>query len=198
MENVFSWLQKWYELQGHVDLKNNSGIIIDTVDNPGWYLTINLMSTNCQNKPFDLLKLKKNETEWLFCIVRNNIFEAGCDPTSLEKILMVFKNWNESNIIQLPSHYLNMPNVFDELQKWFLKQCDGDWEHEFGVKIYSLYNRGWVVEIDLIGTECENKDFLQEGNNLTQCSVMDGKFVGTGGPQNLSDIIEIFIKWKGD
>ncbi len=39
------------------------------------------------------------------------------------------------------------------IQKWYSSQCNGDWEHSYGVKIQSLDNPGWLVEIDLIETE---------------------------------------------
>jgi hypothetical protein len=92
-------------------------------------------------------------------------------------------------------------NMLELLQDWYLIQCDGDWEHEFGIKIDTLDNPGWVVNIDLIGTECENKRFNEidqqiNENNWIQCNVKEGKFIGAGGPQNLTDIIRIFISWK--
>jgi hypothetical protein len=92
-------------------------------------------------------------------------------------------------------------SIFDLLQNWYYFQCDGDWEHEFGIKIDTLDNPGWTVSIDLVGTDCENKLFKEideqiNENNWIQCEVKDGKFKGSGGPQNLSDIIKIFISWK--
>ncbi|MDP8910052.1 MAG: immunity 53 family protein, partial [Chloroflexota bacterium] len=32
-------------------------------------------------------------------------------------------------------------------------QCDGDWEHSYGVEICTLDNPGWSVKVDLQGTE---------------------------------------------
>ena len=43
------------------------------------------------------------------------------------------------------------------LEKWYKKQCDGDWEHMFGVQIYTLDNPGWRVKIDIADTELEEK-----------------------------------------
>lgn len=92
-------------------------------------------------------------------------------------------------------------NIFDSLQNWYLSQCDGDWEHEFGIKIDTLDNPGWSVIIDLVGTECEDKKFNKidqqiTENNWIQCQVKNGKFIGASGPQNLSDIIRVFINWQ--
>jgi len=38
------------------------------------------------------------------------------------------------------------------LQAWYPVQCDGDWEHEFGVRVETLDNPGWSLRIDLDGT----------------------------------------------
>lgn len=91
-------------------------------------------------------------------------------------------------------------DVFDSLQRWYYAQCDSDWEHEFGIKIDTLDNPGWVVIIDLINTRLENQDFNEidlqiTENNWIQCEVKDGKFKGVGGPTNLTEIIEVFINW---
>ena len=92
-------------------------------------------------------------------------------------------------------------NVFDLLQEWYLAQCNGKWEHEFGIEIGTLDNPGWSVTIDLIGTECEKKSFKKIKNLITEhnwiyCIVEEGKFIGDGGPQNLTELIKIFIEWK--
>jgi hypothetical protein len=38
------------------------------------------------------------------------------------------------------------------LEDWYTAQCDGDWEHGYGVHVGTLDNPGWRVEIDLVGT----------------------------------------------
>jgi hypothetical protein len=43
------------------------------------------------------------------------------------------------------------------LQSWYQSQCDGDWEHEFGIRIETLDNPGWHIEIDLTGTDTEGR-----------------------------------------
>lgn len=43
-------------------------------------------------------------------------------------------------------------NLLEWLQDWYLQQCDGEWEHFYGVKIETLDNPGWYIEIDLNDT----------------------------------------------
>ena len=93
-------------------------------------------------------------------------------------------------------------NILNWLEKWYLKNCNGDWEHSFGIKIETLDNPGWSVDIDLIDTNLESKPFLEvkverSEKNWFLCRVDDGIFKGRGGPQNLAEMLEIFHKWVG-
>jgi len=37
----------------------------------------------------------------------------------------------------------SLANVMERIQDWYRRQCDGDWEHSYGVKIETLDNPGW-------------------------------------------------------
>ena len=50
-------------------------------------------------------------------------------------------------------------NSIERLQAWYAGECDGDWEHSYGVKIGPLDNPGWLVQIDLTGTSLSNVPF---------------------------------------
>jgi hypothetical protein len=39
------------------------------------------------------------------------------------------------------------------LERWYASQCDGEWEHGYGVRIDTLDNPGWRVHIGLHGTK---------------------------------------------
>jgi hypothetical protein len=94
-----------------------------------------------------------------------------------------------------------MNGPLDNLQQWYAQQCDGEWEHSFGIKIETLDNPGWTVMIDLQGTAVEDRpfkevfeDYENETNWLT-CKVERKVFVGSAGPLRLADIITCFIRW---
>ena len=91
---------------------------------------------------------------------------------------------------------------------WYQAQCDGEWEHDYGITIQSLDNPGWVVRIDLTGTDLQDATMnevgtLQEINhwgmegkhNWLYCKVENACFVGAGGPSSLLAICEMFRKW---
>jgi hypothetical protein len=40
-----------------------------------------------------------------------------------------------------------------------MSHCDDDWEHDHGVTIETVDNPGWIVRIDLEGTELATRPF---------------------------------------
>ncbi|MFF4448325.1 immunity 53 family protein [Streptomyces sp. NPDC001502] len=86
------------------------------------------------------------------------------------------------------------------LQDWYAKQCDGDWEHEWGVKIATLDNPGWLIEIDLEQTDLEGREYpRQDVNRDAQDWVWawtaEKTFHAACGPGNLSEALAIFRTW---
>lgn len=96
IDNVFDWLQNWYKQQCDGDWEHEFGISIETVDNPGWYVTVNLLGTECEDREFKNIKFELNDANWYFCKIKNNNFEASCDPNNLTTILEIFRDWVES------------------------------------------------------------------------------------------------------
>ena len=93
-----------------------------------------------------------------------------------------------------------MQGELEEIQRWYESQCDGDWEHEFGVRIETLDNPGWTVEIDLAETSLEGREFppikdMAPDRDWLVCRVSEGKFRGSGGPLMLGRILRAFLLW---
>lgn len=85
------------------------------------------------------------------------------------------------------------------LCQWYLSNCDGEWEHEYGVKIETLDNPGWYVEINLVGTELESavldRIFVEHSeHSWYSVEIESGRFLGACGPMNLETVIEIFLR----
>ena len=84
------------------------------------------------------------------------------------------------------------------LQAWYRAQCDGDWEHSYGVKIETLDNPGWLVTIDLTDTPWERlsqpREVIRRSDaDWVQSEVVEGKFIGCGGVGNLGEVLELFL-----
>ncbi len=93
----FAWLQKWYFIHCDEGLEHSKRIRLETIDNPGWLLTINLEDTALADQVFQEIKIARTENEWMFCTVRNNKFEGTCGPANLPEVLKLFREWSENH-----------------------------------------------------------------------------------------------------
>ena len=88
------------------------------------------------------------------------------------------------------------------LSDWYKSNCDGYWEHSYGINIGTLDNPGWRVDIDLVDTYLEEIQFESvhiyvDNLNWIHCSVVDGIFRGRGSIDKLEKILKIFREWAG-
>ena len=83
------------------------------------------------------------------------------------------------------------------LSSWYADQCDGDWEHDNQLKIETLDNPGWDIEISLKDTGLDIKDFdsgLIEKSELDwhRYFIKNGRYVGYGDPSKLGVLLRCF------
>ena len=96
MDNLI-WLQEWYRRNcQNCEWHEYYGIKIDTLDNPGWIVKIDIAETPLMGKPFSKIEIDNGSSDWLFCKVENNVFEGVGDPLKLTLILKVFREWVEN------------------------------------------------------------------------------------------------------
>ena len=87
------------------------------------------------------------------------------------------------------------------LQAWYRSHCDGDWEHDSRIAIITLDNPGWSVNINFTETELEDRQFqpvevARNDMDWVYCWVESNHFNGAGGPQNLTEILGLFLDWS--
>jgi hypothetical protein len=89
------------------------------------------------------------------------------------------------------------------LERWYQEQCDGEWEHDCGLRIETLDNPGWLVSVELRHVEPEaaprslvvlgKPPCAENGNEggpvWMTCEVDGRKFVGAGDPTQLRAIL---------
>lgn len=93
-----------------------------------------------------------------------------------------------------------MTNYIKWLEKWYKDNCYDEWEHTYGVKIYTVDNPGWTVLVDLSYTYMEDKEFPQlkvdnSDDDWIICHVRNKQFKGSGDPNKLEEIIKVFKDW---
>lgn len=83
------------------------------------------------------------------------------------------------------------------IENWYSSHCNGDWEHQHGIKISTLDNPGWSLEIDLGETPLEDLEFdwgLNEKseNDWLAISAKNNKFRAAGDPKKLGIMLSKF------
>lgn len=95
--SMIDWLNEWYKNNCNGDWEHCYGIIIQTCDNPGWVIEIELMETDLENVSFNKIQKEISDNEWICCTVENNVFRGSGSIDKFEEILIVFKRWTEEN-----------------------------------------------------------------------------------------------------
>jgi hypothetical protein len=83
------------------------------------------------------------------------------------------------------------------LERFYVSECDGDWEHQYGVKIETLDNPGWMVKVDVFETELHDLhiEYAQEERSASDwlgIELVKQRFRGVGDPYKLTTILERF------
>jgi hypothetical protein len=94
MRSALARLSSWYLAQCDGDWEHDSGVHIDTLDNPGWMVDINLVGTPMEAVPFHTHEDRyEDKTLWLCCWRDTTHFHARCGPERLEEALLEFLSW---------------------------------------------------------------------------------------------------------
>ena len=93
-------------------------------------------------------------------------------------------------------------NELHDLQVWYHANCNGDWEHSYGIELQTLDNPGWLLKIDLVDTALALKSFepviRAHDVNWLNCRRSESQFIAAGGPIMLGELISVFLKWSCD
>lgn len=84
---LINFLEKWYESNCDGDWEHHYGIKIETLDNPGWYVEVDLIDTYLQNLTMEKIVFQKSETDWYHIQIKDRRLEASGDINKLSFIL---------------------------------------------------------------------------------------------------------------
>ena len=95
--NGIKWLQEWLLENCFFDSDHYYKIRIESIDNPGWRLVIQLKNTVMENVEFKKIFIQReDENDWVSCrINEEKEFDSACGPKNLEEMINVFRNWCE-------------------------------------------------------------------------------------------------------
>jgi Immunity protein 53 len=92
----FCGLISWYRSQCDDDWEHQHGVRLETLDNPGWLLTVDLIRTDLQGRSMSPVREGVSPAScpvsptWIDCTVTNNQFRGACDPTQIARLFAVF------------------------------------------------------------------------------------------------------------
>lgn len=88
--NELKWLEKW-----HLENANNDGyalgIKIETLDNPGWIVKIDLTDTKYAGIHIDRVAYDNSEDDWMDCNIEDNVFIGVGGCMKLGEIIRFFR-----------------------------------------------------------------------------------------------------------
>ena len=94
---VWTWLLAWYSLQCDGEWEQLWGIHIDTLDNPGWGLKIDLAHTGVPVVGYEPREVHRSEHDWCFTRIEGEVFSGYCGPLNLGEALHEFRKWVEAS-----------------------------------------------------------------------------------------------------
>ena len=82
----------WYKTNCDGDWEHSYGIKLQTLDNPGWHLTVDLHETTLDGLTMQTIEegCDPDESIWIHCQVLNNQFSASCNPDQLTRLFDEF------------------------------------------------------------------------------------------------------------
>jgi hypothetical protein len=91
-----SSIEKWYRSHCNGDWEHQWGVSIETLDNPGWRIQIDLRQTQAEGRTSAWVKINRSGDDWLMYRAVGDKFEAACGPLNLSEALQVFTSWYDS------------------------------------------------------------------------------------------------------
>ena len=91
-------LQDWYRTQCNEDWEHSFGVKIDTLDNPGWMVKIDLVETDLEGKAFESQSRGDSDADadWIVCKLESGQFVGYGGANNLAELLRIFLNWADA------------------------------------------------------------------------------------------------------
>jgi Immunity protein 53 len=91
--NSVEFLQSWFQAQANGEWERVRGVTIETLDTPGWMVTIDLAGTVLDGRMLAAIRNERSASDWLLCEVEQNQFRGQGDSQKLLAILEIFQRW---------------------------------------------------------------------------------------------------------
>jgi len=90
-------LEDWYAKRCNGEWEHQNGVTIETLDNPGWKIRIDIGMTELASSSFGKVEvIDKANGIWFECSIADSVFEGFGSPNSLGLLLRQFLDWATS------------------------------------------------------------------------------------------------------
>ena len=192
--SALEWLMRWCQTcTSRRGTEEHRSVAIDTLDNPGWSLKASVTDTLLAGRT-QRTSNRLGTEDWTAFAVAQDRFEAFGGPRTLLELIGLLARLTCGEKI-----FRSEPEM-STLVNWYTQQCNGEWEHENGVRIVTLDDRhGWMLDIDLTDSTCAS---LATPRRVTERSrtdwvsieIEDARFRARGGPANLTELMSSFCE----
>lgn len=93
-------LQAWFVAACDGDWEHGHGIRIETLDNPGWSLTVDLEGSDLEDSIFAPTQIDRSDRDWVRCQREGVSFVAYGGPGNLEEMITRFLDWAQAAVGQ--------------------------------------------------------------------------------------------------
>ncbi|MBL0319088.1 MAG: hypothetical protein IPP74_07345 [Alphaproteobacteria bacterium] len=195
--SILKWLINFYKIHKDIEISSQNLISIDTLDNPGWGINIDVKGTCLEAVILKESDINNSDDNWYVYKIRNSIYDAVGDPLKLEFLLLRFMEIFQKYNSNLKEEGTSPDKNINWLMSWYASHCNGNWEHMYGVTINTIDNPGWRVRIDLAETKLENLSIDRQTYETSETDwytfiIKDKKFDAAGDPSKLEILIESF------
>ena len=152
--NVLEKLQHWYQLHCDDDWEHSYGISIETLDNLGWKISVDLTDTLLENVEFQSVQVGNSESKnesWIFCYKDKACFIGMGGCCNLENIISIFLEWSErntdtsswDNVVSNLIAACESCNNIDKMRQIYNEIDSIPNEHEKKKKLIGIFNNKW-------------------------------------------------------
>ncbi|QDT02732.1 hypothetical protein K227x_11100 [Rubripirellula lacrimiformis] len=98
MPDSLDRLQQWYQSHCNGQWEHSNGVSIETLDNPGWSLRIDLSGTEYSGRKLDRIDngISSAKRTWTARWIENDQFCAAGGPSTLPSLIESFFEWADS------------------------------------------------------------------------------------------------------
>jgi hypothetical protein len=96
-DSILVWIQNWFLSNCDGNWEHENIIKIQTLDNPGWSISIDLNYTALAQLTIKSGLIDNAEDDWYTYEIKNAVYKAAGDPNKLEFLLLKFKEIVEAN-----------------------------------------------------------------------------------------------------